>query len=118
MTRFIPVENIVGMKLDAYLRQYGVSEKALAEATGYAQGTINKLRNGKINPTLAVLEAIAKATDGAVMPNDFLSYCGNATSALMAETAGAAALTRQLVKTAIFAERLMIALPKNIPRSR
>lgn len=60
------------MKLDAYIRQTGTTEEQIAAATGYSQGTINRLRNGKMNPTLEVLRAIHRFTDGAVTPNDFL----------------------------------------------
>lgn len=62
----------IGMKLDTYIRESGVTEQALADKTGYSQGTINKLRNGKINPTLELLTKIAEATCQMVTPNDFL----------------------------------------------
>jgi transcriptional regulator with XRE-family HTH domain len=61
------------MKLDEFIRTTDATEQSLADATGYSQGTINRLRNGKINPTLELLEAVMRATDGAVTPNDFLS---------------------------------------------
>jgi transcriptional regulator with XRE-family HTH domain len=60
------------MKLDTYIRESGVTEQELANKTGYSQGTINKLRNGKINPTLELLTKIAEATGQMVTPNDFL----------------------------------------------
>ena len=60
------------MKLDEWLKLSGVTEQTLGEKTRYSQGTINKLRNGKLNPTMKLLEAINKATNGAVTPNDFL----------------------------------------------
>jgi transcriptional regulator with XRE-family HTH domain len=60
------------MKLDAYIRESGMTEDQIAEGTGYSQGTINRLRNGKMNATLEVLKAIHRFTNGAVTPNDFL----------------------------------------------
>jgi transcriptional regulator with XRE-family HTH domain len=66
------VMHAVGMKLDHYIKERGVTEQELATATGYSQGTINKLRNGKINPTLELLTRVTEATNGAVTPNDFL----------------------------------------------
>ena len=60
------------MKLDTYIRESGVTEQELANKTGYSQGTINKLRNGKINPTLELLTKIAEVTGQIVTPNDFL----------------------------------------------
>ena len=69
------------MKLDEVIREKGTTEQAIADATGYSQATINRLRNGKLNPTLELLDAVFKATNGAVTPNDFLdidpaSHCG------------------------------------------
>lgn len=60
------------MKLDTYIRESGVTEQELADKVGYSQGTINKLRNGKINPTMQLLTKIAEATKHLVTPNDFL----------------------------------------------
>lgn len=71
------------MKLDAYIRQTGTTEQALARLVGCSQGTINKLRNGKINPSLDLLNAVFRATNGAVTPNDFLPEA----DALTADTA-------------------------------
>ena len=62
------------MKLDTYIRESGVTEQELANKTGYSQGTINKLRNGKINPTLELLTKIAEVTGQMVTPNDFLPF--------------------------------------------
>ena len=60
------------MKLDAYIKETNTSEQHLADATGYSQATINRLRRGKLNPTLELLSKISVATNGAVTPNDFL----------------------------------------------
>jgi transcriptional regulator with XRE-family HTH domain len=88
------------MRLDAYIKDSGATEQEIAEATGYSQGTINKLRNGKINPTMQLLTAIAKATNGAVTPNDFLPPFRGDKSATGAARAQAAQETSEKVKGA------------------
>jgi transcriptional regulator with XRE-family HTH domain len=72
LTGFIPLANILAMTLDEYLTQNDLTETEFARLVGCSQGTINKLRNGKTNPTMTMLQAISRATDGAVTPNDFL----------------------------------------------
>lgn len=72
------------MRLDDYIRETGATEQEIADATGCSQGTINKLRNGKINPTMQLLIALSTATNGAVTPNDFLPPFREAESAPIA----------------------------------
>lgn len=43
-----------------------LSQKELSELTGIAQGDISKLENGKGNPTLEILNRIAKAMNAEV----------------------------------------------------
>lgn len=79
------------MKLDAYIRQTGTTEQAIARLVGRSQGTINKLRNGKINPSLDLLNAVFRATNGAVTPNDFLPEADALTADDLAEQPSEAA---------------------------
>lgn len=60
------------MKLDTYIRETGTTEAELAARAGVSQPTVNRLRNGKGNHSLAILHAIHRATEGVVTPNDFL----------------------------------------------
>jgi transcriptional regulator with XRE-family HTH domain len=64
------------MTLDEYLRSNNITEQAFADLAGCSQGTINKIRNGNANPTMALLEAIRRASNGAVTPNDYLPFRG------------------------------------------
>ena len=61
------------MTLDEYLKGHAITEQQLAAATGCSQATINRVRNGKQRPSLDLLESVARATNGAVTPNDFIS---------------------------------------------
>lgn len=59
------------MKLDAYIRLTGETEEEIARKAHCTQSTVNKVRNGKINPTHDLLRRISAATEGAFTPNDF-----------------------------------------------
>ena len=68
------------MKLDAYIRETGVSETELASRARCSQSYINKVRNGSANPTLAVMQRIADATGGEVTLNDLVSVADRKTN--------------------------------------
>ena len=60
------------MDLATFLTANGTTEQQIAVAVGCSQSTINKIKHGKVNPSLSILRAISAATNGAVTPNDFL----------------------------------------------
>ena len=60
------------MTLKEYLAQTKLKERELAARAGVTQSTINKLKRGALNPTLAILNRIYKATGGKVGSGDFL----------------------------------------------
>ncbi|MBV8661478.1 MAG: helix-turn-helix transcriptional regulator [Hyphomicrobiales bacterium] len=64
LTRLILYENVVRMKLDAYLRSNRLTEAELAQRAGCSQSTVNKVRNGLGNPTFDLLRRISEATGG------------------------------------------------------
>lgn len=61
------------MKLIDYMQNNGLNASAFASKVGVPASTIFRLLKGDRNPGLDLLEKIAKTTEGAVMPNDFLS---------------------------------------------
>ena len=63
--------NIAGMELDKFIRLTGTTEVKIAEKSGVSQSTVNRIRNGKINPTIDILRRISDATEGAFTPNDY-----------------------------------------------
>jgi transcriptional regulator with XRE-family HTH domain len=60
------------MTLKDYLRTGAKSAVELAKLTGLSGASISRLAAGSQSPTLATMEALALATEGAVMPNDWL----------------------------------------------
>lgn len=63
--------HISAMTLDEYIRSTGTTEAAIAAAAGCSQGSVNKVRNGIINPTFDLLRRISEATGGQFKPGDF-----------------------------------------------
>lgn len=59
------------MKLTEYLEQPGRTASSLAQATNVAVSTITRAAKGEAVPSPQLMEAIYRATDGAVTPNDF-----------------------------------------------
>jgi DNA-binding MurR/RpiR family transcriptional regulator len=59
------------MKLKDYLDLPGHSATKLAEELGVSVSTITRAANGGTLPGRDLMVAIAKQTNGAVMPNDF-----------------------------------------------
>ena len=62
------------MTLDAYLtreKESGLTETDFAARVGMTQSSVNRLRKGLTRPTAETQAAIARATDGEVMPNDW-----------------------------------------------
>lgn len=59
------------MTLDDYLRLTGETAEAFARRIERAPSTISRLRKGETRPDWATMDAIKRATDGQVTPNDF-----------------------------------------------
>jgi hypothetical protein len=73
------------MKLDQYLSEKGISTPAFADSLGEEgmdASFLWRIRHGKVRPGWKTIDAIVKATNGAVMPNDFLSVPEAATPPL------------------------------------
>lgn len=62
------------MTLDRYLSENKITQVAFAESIGVCQSAISRLRSGKLNPPLSLLNKIFDATAGDVTPNDFLPF--------------------------------------------
>lgn len=60
------------MKLADYLDRNNVTVEALGDAVGVSHTYISKLARGLQKPSFEVASKIAAATNGAVMPNDFM----------------------------------------------
>lgn len=65
--------HIVCMKLHDYMASTQITDAEFAKAIGRNQSTVSRLRSGKTRPDWETLNLIAKATNNAVTPNDFLS---------------------------------------------
>ncbi len=61
------------MTLKEYLRTHNMRPEDFAEVAGVSKGGVMKWINGERYPRLPSMIKIAKATDGAVLPNDFQS---------------------------------------------
>lgn len=59
------------MKLEQYLELTKQSDAAFAELIGLEKSTVWRIRNGKVFPSWRTMQAIERATGGAVQPNDF-----------------------------------------------
>jgi transcriptional regulator with XRE-family HTH domain len=59
------------MTLDEYLCLTGMSLAAFSERSGLQRSTISRLRHARRRPTIEQVEAIERATSGAVRAQDF-----------------------------------------------
>ena len=59
------------MKLSDYLKEQDLTLSAFAEAVGLDVSTVHRAATGKVIPSRENMNAIVKATGGAVQPNDF-----------------------------------------------
>ncbi len=65
------------MKLSDYLKEQDLTLSAFAEAVGLDVSTVHRAATGKVIPSRENMNAIVKATGGAVQPNDFYSENAN-----------------------------------------
>ena len=61
------------MKLHDWLTETETSTTRLAELVGVSQSTVWRWVQGKMVPDMERMRLIAEATDGRVMPNDFMT---------------------------------------------
>jgi hypothetical protein len=73
LTHTVRVMHIPGMTLTDFLTANHIKDGDFALLVDTDRSTISKVRRGKLVPSFHLLEKIASATGGAVMPNDFLS---------------------------------------------
>lgn len=59
------------MKLSAYLEREALSDEEFGKRVGRDRSTIYRIRNGTHKPSPELMEAIARASEGAVLPNDY-----------------------------------------------
>lgn len=60
------------MKLIDYLNSHDLTASAFAGLIGRSPATVSRIVRGLNPPDWDTMQSIATATDGAVMPNDFL----------------------------------------------
>lgn len=60
------------MKLSDFLRVNDLTESVFAARVGISREMVNRLKNGSVWPSRETAEKVRQATDGAVMPNDFM----------------------------------------------
>ena len=60
------------MKLDEYLGRHAISPPKFAARVGIDPSTLWRIRKEKFRPEWKTMDAIARETDGEVMPNDFV----------------------------------------------
>jgi transcriptional regulator with XRE-family HTH domain len=61
------------MKLHDWLTETETSTTRLAELVGVSQSTVWRWVQGKMVPDMERMRRVAEATDGRVMPNDFMT---------------------------------------------
>lgn len=59
------------MKLRDYRKSQNLTLDELAARIGRSAATVSRIERGKNQPDWATLDAIERATEGAVTPNDF-----------------------------------------------
>ena len=60
------------MTLDQYLSRNGITTPTFARTLGMDASAVWRIRYDKVRPDWKTVEAIVRATSGAVMANDFL----------------------------------------------
>lgn len=62
----------LAVTLTDYIRSSNLTIESLADKVGVSQSYMSRLASGQKKPSFDVAARIAAATDGAVMPNDFM----------------------------------------------
>ena len=63
--------HISAMRLSDYLSEQGHGDAEFAVAIGVDRSSVNRMRNGKLVPSPAVMQRIIELTGGRVTANDF-----------------------------------------------
>lgn len=63
---------ILDMTLDEYLHTNRIKDTRFAQLVGVSNATVGRWRKGEVPGSMETMRKIAEATDGAVMPNDFM----------------------------------------------
>jgi transcriptional regulator with XRE-family HTH domain len=63
---------LIAMKLSAWLSETETRPAKLAKTLEVEQSTVSRWLNGSSIPTMDMMRRVAEATDGAVMPNDWM----------------------------------------------
>ena len=65
--------HIAGMRLSEFLAETGTKPTVLAREIGVAHSTVLRWASGEVIPSMEAMRRVAEATDGRVMPNDFMA---------------------------------------------
>lgn len=60
------------MDLRSYRKQHAISLNEMGQRIGVTGVTVHRWEVGKVRPGLSAIEAIQRATDGAVTASDFM----------------------------------------------
>jgi transcriptional regulator with XRE-family HTH domain len=63
---------LLAMKLSAWLSETETRPAQLAKTLEVEQSTVSRWLNGSMMPSMEMMRRVANATDGAVMPNDWM----------------------------------------------
>lgn len=63
---------VLDMTLDEYLHTNRIKDTRFAQLVGVSSATVGRWRKGEVPGSMETMRKIAEATDGAVMPNDFM----------------------------------------------
>jgi len=66
--------------LGEYLKSQGITYAAFGERIGKNKSTVSRIVGGKVNVDRATVEAIYRATDQAITPNDLYGIGGGSSS--------------------------------------
>lgn len=74
----LPAWQHAGMKFAEFQSEAGASDAEISTATGIDKSTLSRVRRGLKRPSWKVMIALARFTEGKVMPNDFLDAAESA----------------------------------------
>jgi len=60
------------MTLSEWMKLKGLGDPVVAQLLGIDRSMVFRLRNGQRTPSAGLMRSIAEASEGAVMPNDWL----------------------------------------------
>ena len=66
------------MTFSEWMKLNGLGDPVVAQLLGIDRSMVFRLRNGQRTPSAGLMRSIAEASEGAVMPNDWLDLDGAA----------------------------------------